>query len=219
MAYSHKRANSETRILGCKSKLWHLLGRRNSASYSNSVSHFLMNINDWGTHITFCMELWEVNETTRVDLLEESLGHSKHSVNATVVVCCYYCYYLFYEPWVQVHPHCRWNCFSQLQCSEWVITKSGCQLPELLNCLSTLLQSLLFLKSYPFFLKFIDYSVSSTPPFLFKDIKSQRKQLENHFFYCHPFVVPFSLFILLSHLYQKKNNTSCITLSSVPGGL
>ena len=99
----------------------------------------------------------------------------------------------------------------------WVIIKSCCQLPELLNYLSVYIQSFFFFFCFKATLSFwssqITEALSSTPPFLFKDIKSQRKQFGNDFFYCHPFVAPLPPVILPSHLYLKKNDTSFIILS------
>lgn len=82
--------------------------------------------------------------------------------------------------------------------AEWVIMKSGCQLPEILNYLSFHIQMLFFFKvTLSFWSLKITQVLSSPPPFLFRDFKSQRKEFENDFFYCHPFVVPFSFFCLI----------------------
>ena len=111
-------------------------------------------------------------------------------------------------------PRSRWN-GSQLQ---YCVSHNKITLPtswtiELLERLHTILFFFHFKATLSFWSSQITEALSSTPPFLFKDIKSQRKQFGNDFFYCHPFVAPLPPVILPSHLYLKKNDTSFVILS------
>lgn len=134
---------------------------------------------------------------------------------AVVTYCCHIL------TWVINHggrcmPTAGETAFSQPQC-RWVIMKSGCQLPELLNYLSFHIQTLFsfFKVTLSFSGSKITQALSSPPLFLFRDFKSQRTGFENDFFYCYPFLVPFPLFILLPHLYWQKKDISFIILSSI----